>query len=669
MGQSVSLSCFLAAIALYLGGALASLAAGRSKTATGIGSWSAILGSLAGLVALFVNWSGPVSVLTCDTHLPLGMLRIHIDALSRFFLLPVFVLTALCAGYGARYLASWQGRRNLGAHWCFCNLLAAGMALVPVADDGFFFLMVWEFMSLTPFFLVAFDDDKASVREASWVYLAAAHLGAFFLLAAFALLSGEAGSFAFDAFRNAAPQLSPGLAGFIFILALVGFGAKAGLAPLHVWLPEAHPAAPSHVSALMSGAMVNAGIYGLCRTFEFLGPVQSWQGPLLLGIGLATAFYGVLAALVQKDLKRLLALSTVENMGIAVLGAGAGLTGIFWDNPQVAFLGFAGALLHVLNHSFFKGLLFLSAGAALKTTGTASLNRLGGLAKKMPRTAVLFAVGAAAISGLPPFNGFIGEFLLYLSLASGFEASGTLFRVTAILGFAGLAAVGGLVLACFARAYGTVFCGEPRSTAVSGLAAASDPKPGMLWPMAALALLCLVSGLCAPLLVSLAVPAVSAITGASPELARTIPETLSTMTMIALCGLVFALFALALALLQKRLSAARPPRRYHTWDCGYAAPTARMQYTGYAFAHPLARLFGPASGLRQRLQAPQGYFPGPASLKTTTPDRAREQVFGPLFEKIRQGCDALKVLQHGRIHLYILYMLVTLVAVLLWKLA
>ncbi len=190
---------------------------------------------------------------------------------------------------------------------------------------------------------------------------------------------------------------------------------------MHVWLPEAHPARPSHVSALMSGAMVNAGIYGLCRTFEFLGPVQSWQGPLLLALGLCTALYGVLAALVQKNLKRLLALSTVENMGIAAIGLGAGLTGLSCDCPKMAILGFAGALLHVLNHSLFKGLLFLAAGAVLKTTGTASLNALGGVVKKMPCTAALFAVGAAAISGLPPFNGFIGEFALYLSLASGFE--------------------------------------------------------------------------------------------------------------------------------------------------------------------------------------------------------------------------------------------------------
>ncbi len=669
MGQSVSLCFFLMAIALYAGGALASLAAGRSRTANGIGSWSAVLGSLAGLVALLADWSGPEVVFSCSSQLPLGMLRIAIDSLSRFFLLPVFLLTGLCALYGARYLQAWQGRRNLGAHWFFLNLLAAGMALVPVVDDGFLFLIVWEFMSLTPFFLVAFEDDKADVREASWVYLVAAHLGAFFLLAAFALLSGQADSFSFDAYRMAAPNLPPATAAVIFILALVGFGAKAGFAPLHIWLPEAHPAAPSHVSALMSGAMVNAGIYGLCRTFEFLGPVQSWQGPLLLGIGLATALYGVLAALVQKNLKRLLALSTVENMGIAAIGLGAGLTGLSWHNPKVAFLGFAGALLHVLNHSFFKGLLFLAAGAALKATGTASLNALGGLAKKMPVTAALFAAGAAAISGLPPFNGFVGEFALYLSLTGGFESSGIVLQVAGILCFTGLAAVGGLVLACFARAYGTVFCGEPRSAAVSRLAANSDPGRNMLLPMLALALLCLAGGLCAPVLFSLAVPAVSMLSGSSPELAGTLGEAFSSMTMIAACGLLFALFVLALVLLQKRLSAARPPRLYHTWDCGYVAPDARMQYTGFAFAHPLARIFGPATGLSVKTNAPENYFPDPSALKTAAPDLAREKFLGPLFEKIRQGCDWLKLLQHGRIHLYILYMLVTLVALLLWKLA
>ncbi len=662
---------FFLAIGIYCLGALACFAAGSSRLANPLGLTFALVGSVAGLFAAASPWAPSVELFRAPLHLPYGELAFRLDALCRFFLLPTFTLTPLCAVYGARYLSGYQGRRNLGSHWGFLLLMSAGMALVPAANDGFLFLIVWEIMSLAPFFLVSFYDEKAEVREAAWIYLVAAHLGAAALLAGMALLSGPAGSFSFDAFRAAAPNLSSGLAGWVFVMLLLGFGAKAGLAPMHVWLPEAHPAAPSHVSALMSGALVNAGVYGMARALDFLGPVHLWQGLLLLGMGLLTALYGIVAALVQKDLKRLLALSTVENMGIALLGLGTGLTALATGRPDIAILAFCGALLHVLNHTAFKGLLFLGAGAVLKQAHTVALDSLGGLAKRMPVTAVCFALGAAAISGLPPFNGFVGEFAIYLSLAMGLGVQGATAQVALVLAFVGLAAVGGLALAAFARAHAMVFLGEPRSDVVTN---ALDPKAEMLIPMIILAALCLGGGLLAPELLAMAMPAARIVLTSAMDANQNlavIPETVmdAYAIMARIAWVMLALVAVVgiLALLRRCLPGTRLRHDFRTWDCGYAAPTARMEYTPYAFAHPLVRIFGPFTGLRQWRAPLNSFFPRKAGFVCEINDLVRKYVLVPLFEAVRAGCDGLKWLQSGRIHLYILYMLITLVFLLVWK--
>ncbi len=677
----MSLVCW--AVGVFLLGACVSPCLGGRRLARVAGPTLAVFGAALGLAGLILAGPGEAA-----WHLPVtlvfGALDLRLDALSRVFLIPVFLLVPLGALYGARYLAPDASGNahaghdshspNLGAHWGFVNLLAAGMTLVPLAADGFLFLVCWELMSLAPFFLVSFHDDKAEVREASWVYLVAAHLGALALLALVALLARESGSFSFAVWRTVAP--SPALANGLFLLAVLGFGAKAGLVPLHVWLPEAHPAAPSHVSALMSGALVNAGIYGLCRVLSFLGPLQPWWGPVLLGLGLVTALYGILAALAQRDLKRLLALSTVENMGIAILGLGAGLTALAAGHPAAAFLGFAGALLHVLNHAVFKGLLFLGAGTVLKATGTASLDLLGGLAKRMPKTALCWITGAAAISGLPPFNGFVGEMTIYLSLAKGLELSAVSGRLALLVGFVGLAAVGGLVLAGFARAYGAVFLGHPRSEAVAN---AADPAPGMLGPMVLLAGLCLAGGLGGPLVLRLVTPAVAGLLGsawAGPAMAG---EAVTILWAVSLTGGVLMAMVVGVALFRRwrvgRGPAAgladradRADRAGQTWGCGFAAPTPRMQYTPGSLAAPLVKLFGPFSGQRSRFFEPRGYFPAGSVLSTETPDLARERLLGPLFEAVARASDGLKWLQHGRAHLYVLYILATLLTLLVWEL-
>ena len=403
---------FFAGLALLLIGALAAAALRRRPGLAQIaGQAGAVSGSSLGLAgAVRVLATGRPESLAVGWPMPGGGLHVEIDALSAFFLLPVFGLSLAAAIYGRAYLAGRD--EGAAACWFHVNLLTIGMALVVSARDGLLFLLAWEIMALSPFFLVIFDDREPAVRHAAWTYLAAAHIGTAFLLVLFVVLGGLAGSSDFAAYA-AALRVNPAFCSVAFLLALVGFGSKAGIVPAHVWLPEAHPVAPSHASALMSGAMIKVGIYGIVRLLTMLGTPAAWWGWLLIAIGASSGVLGVLFALAQHDLKRLLAYHSVENIGIILIGLGAGVLGLSTGTMPLAVLGFAAGLLHVLNHSIFKGLLFLGAGAVQHAARTLDLEELGGLLKHMPWTGASFLIGAAAIVGLPPFNGFVSEFLLF----------------------------------------------------------------------------------------------------------------------------------------------------------------------------------------------------------------------------------------------------------------
>src|SRR6266542_344381 len=400
---------------------------------------------LAGAVRVLVSVQ-PESV-SAASFMPGGAIHLQIDTLAAFFLLPVFGLSILTAIYGGSYMSSHGERRGTAASWFHLNLLTAGMAAVVAAHDGLLFLLAWEIMALSPFFLVIFDDRQEGVRHAAWTYLAATHLGTAFLLVLFVLLGGLAGSSDFDAYRVAL-NANPTLCSVVFVLALIGFGSKAGIVPAHVWLPEAHPVAPSHASALMSGAMIKIGIYGLVRVLTLLGTPQPWWGWTLIVIGASSGVLGVLFALAQHDLKRLLAYHSVENIGIILLGIGIGVLGLATGMLPLAVIGFAAGLLHVINHSIFKGLLFLGAGAVQHGAHSLELEELGGLLKRMPWTGTAFLIGAAAIVGLPPLNGFVSEFLLFYA---GFTA---VMQPAASIALAGLVAIiimgliSGLAAAC-----------------------------------------------------------------------------------------------------------------------------------------------------------------------------------------------------------------------------
>ena len=488
---------FVAGVSVLVVGGVAALLIGKAP------KWAAAAGGLSGIAGSIVVLVDAVRV-SLDRH---GRIR-EGRLVHAFGLLEPGARPALCRFRrtdrpGCRGRGSVQYRLSAtSARPCPCRphvllLQSLGCHNAACGDgaNGLLFLMCWEGMSLASFFLVMSEHERESVRRAGWTYLVAMHLGTAFLLVLFLLLGRDSGSLDFDRF-----SVGPGTAGVAFLLAIVGFGTKAGFIPVHVWLPEAHPAAPSHVSAVMSGVMIKTGIYGLLRTLTFLGPMPAWWGWTLLATGVVSGILGVLFALAQHDLKRLLAYHSVENIGIIALGLGIGMLGVSYGIPAMAVLGFLGGLLHVFNHAIFKSLLFLGAGAVQQSTGLRDIEHLGGLLKRMPITGGAFLVGACTISGLPPLNGFVSELLIYLGalagVAEGNRASGHSWALLGVLVIGGLALIGGLAGACFTKAFGCVFLGEPRSAqAHDGREAGSTMRVAMLL----LAGACIVIGLTAPL--------------------------------------------------------------------------------------------------------------------------------------------------------------------------
>jgi hydrogenase-4 component B len=647
-----------------LGGAVSLVFRRRAGLAQFAGQSGAIVGSALGLVAAIrVLFSGEVQQVSGVWPMPGGNLHLEIDALSAFFLLPVFGLSVVTGLYGRSYLAGRESGLGSAATWFHLNLLTAAMALVITARDGLLFLLAWEVMALAPFFLVIFDDRRESVRHAAWIYLAATHLGTAFLLVLFVLVGGLAGTSDFAGYA-AVFQDNPALSSGVFLLALIGFGSKAGIVPAHVWLPEAHPVAPSHASALMSGAMIKVGIYGLVRMLTFLGPPPAWWGWLLIAVGASTGVLGVLFALAQHDLKRLLAYHSVENIGIILLGIGVGVLGLAEGMIALAVIGFTAGLLHVLNHSIFKGLLFLGAGAVQHAAHSLELEELGGLLKRMPWTGTTFLIGAAAIVGLPPLNGFVSEFLLFYSGFLGLVQSPVNIAVAGLILLVAMGLISGLAAACFAKAFGIVFLGTPRSHEASE--AHEAPAP-MSAAMAVLALLCVVIGLAAPAVVSSLESVVVGATGIAAGQVRTQLATVAaSLTMaVTVFAILIVIAVLAWALRFRRLALAGV-RRAPVWGCGFLRPTPRVQYTASSLAQPLTTQFRLFIRNRETLVAPSGYFPAAASYASDSGDPLLRLLFAPSFRWFSRVINRMNIVQQGHTHVYVLYVAATLVALLIW---
>jgi len=607
-------------------------------------------------------------------ELPIGLpwwpVHLRLDALTAFFLLVVNLPAAAASLYGLGYAAHDEEPARVLA---FYPLFLAGMTLVLLADDAFAFLVCWEFMSLASWALVLSSHRDPAARRAAFVYIVMAGFGTLCLFLAFGLLAGQAGDYGFAAIR--ARELTGLGGGVALILVLLGAGSKAGLAPLHVWLPLAHPAAPSHVSALMSGAMTKVALYAIVRvTFDLLGQPDWWWGGVLLMIGGATAVLGVLHATLEEDLKTLLAYSTVENVGIIAIGIGLALAFKANDMPASAALALAAALFHALNHALFKSMLFLGAGAVLTATGTRTLGRLGGLIHRMPVTSVVFLIGAAAIAALPPLNGFVSEWLTFQALLDAPDLPQWWLRVGAATTGAALALSAGLAAACFVRAFGTVFLGRARSPAA---VAAREVGACMRAAMIALAAGCVLLGVL-PMTAFGTIGAIAdrlAGAGAGSTAARSdwlwlAPESIETGSYGGL-ALLAAIAALAsvLSFGIHRLASDRV-RRGAAWDCGFPAPAAAegqpdTQYTPSSFAQPVRRVF--ATGLmraRESVDMPIPSDTRPARFSLSLTDPAWAIVFGPIARTASWIGERANLLQFLTIRQYLSLMLAALVVLL-----
>jgi hydrogenase-4 component B len=656
------MALLLAAIVLAAVSGVPGLVLGRRSS---LGPWVAAVLSVAGgglgiagtLLALGPDADREFRV---PWSVPGGELHVGVDGLSAVFLLPVFLIGLLGSVYGLGYWKQAEHPDNGRKLRLFYGLMTAAMALVVVARNTVLFLVAWEVMALAGFFLVTTEDEERPVREAGWLYLAATHVATLCLFALFALLRGANGSFALVPPPDGA--ISPGLAAAVFLLAVAGFGLKAGLMPLHVWLPGAHASAPSHVSALMSGVLLKMGVYGLVRITSLFPHPPLWWGGLLLTLGVVSAVLGVVFALAQHDLKRLLAYHSIENIGIIVMGLGLALAGRALGQPAWALLGLGGALLHVWNHALFKSLLFYSAGSVVHATHTREIDHLGGLGKEMPYTALAFLIGAVAICGLPPLNGFVSEWLVYLGLFRTLGTDGSPSWDAAAFAAPALALVGALAVACFVKVYGIVFLGTARSEHAAG---AHESGPALLLPMGVLALGCVVIGLAPVLVAPLLEDAVAAWMPLpnDPELTLTALAPLGWVSVSG--GILIGLVAAGAVLLQ-RLAPVKETARTVTWDCGYAAPTPRMQYTASSFAQMLVGLFGGV--LRPREQRPrvEGPFPSPQAFHSETPDLVLDGAMLPAARSLAWLASWSRVFQQGSIQAYLFYLLAILIALLLW---
>ncbi|MEW6270067.1 MAG: proton-conducting transporter membrane subunit [Thermodesulfobacteriota bacterium] len=643
-------------LALLLGSALAALLLAGSERASGIvGAVGGVAGCVVAVVpALRVLHGAELPLLEAPWDVPYGSLALGIDPLSALFLLPLFAIGCLAAVYGREYLAAYRGRKRLAVPTAALNVFLASMATVVSARSVVLFLVAWEVMTLASYVLVTLEHEAADVRRAGWVYLLAGHACVACLLLLFLLLGREAGSLDFAAFARATP--SAGASALLFALAALGFGIKAGFVPVHVWLPEAHAAAPSHVSALMSGVLVKLGIYGFLRVLGFL-PRAAWWGPLLIALGLAGALVGIALALQQRDLKRVLAYSTIENVGVVLLGIGVGWWGTTRGDARLAALGMAGGLLHLWNHALMKSLMFFAAGSVLHGTGTKDLERLGGLMKAMPWTGCAMLLGAVAISALPPLNGFLGEWLIYLALIGGGTAP---HGVAALLLVGVLSLVGGLAAVCFVRLAGVTLLGAPRS---SGAAHAHEASRWMVAPTWVLAAACVAVALLPAPVLALLSPVGDQLVGPGGAGLDVAAGALST---VASCNL--ALWA-CLATLAVLLAASlrRRTTRETTWDCGYAAPTPRMQYTARSFSEMLGDRLLPATlRARARRTTPQGVFPAPATYSTECVDPLTRAVYEPFFARCAARFARLRWLQQGVLQVYVLYVVAVVVLALTW---
>ncbi len=665
-------SGFIILLSLFgLGMAGSLIGANRDKFANVWGNACAIIGALWGLV-----FAGSVLATGNDLAMKASVsafssfsLALHIDKLAAFFILVISLITLFSSVYGIGYVREYYKRYNIGILGFLYNAFIAGMLLVVTASNGIFFLVAWEIMSLASYFLVVYDRNEPKNVKAGFIYLVMTHVGAVCILLAMLILQHYTHSFDFAAIQAGVHLLpAPALAA-VFALFFIGLGTKAGVIPLHIWLPSAHPAAPSHVSALMSGVMIKTGIYMMIRLFlDVLQPIPSWWGAVVLVVGAISAVLGVLYALTEHDIKRLLAYHSIENIGIILLGLGGAMIFTSLHMPGLVLLSLAAALFHTLNHAVFKSLLFLSAGSVIQATHTRNIEKYGGLIKLMPATALFFLVGSMAISALPPFNGFFSEWLTYQSLFSGFTAGGKITWVF-VFGAAALAITGGLALACFVKAFGTVFLARPRSDAAKH---AKESSWTMRTGMAGLALLCLAIGLGSAPIASALNNISRQVTGLTST--SSVGAGVKTLAVNDGASSVSGPFVLALLLLATAgvwlvvkyvVSRRQKVVVGETWDCGTPL-NGRMEITASGFARSIHIMFKTLLHPSLHHQVEHLNPANPYSVKSrkvsmTVHDIYYSHLYLPAYRMLLACSRLAKRVQNGSLNAYILYIFAILI--------
>lgn len=609
--------------------------------------------------------------------IPFFSFEILVDSVSAFFLLIIGLVSFAVSLYSVGYAKEYQDKKRTTAFGFLFNIFVLSMVLVVASNNAFFFLLFWELMSLASFFLVIYDHDKDENLKSGMTYLVMTHFGTAFILASFLLGYIQTGDYSFDSFRHASATFSPLIKNLIFVFAFIGFGTKAGMIPLHIWLPKAHPSAPSNVSALMSAVMIKLGIYGMIRTiFDFSGfgasPDFAWWGVLLVGAGSASAVIGVLYAVVERDIKRALAFSSIENIGIILIGLGLSVIFASFGLAEFAVLALVASMYHTFNHAIFKGLLFMGAGSIVYATRTKNIEDLGGLIKKMPWTALLFLIGAVSIAGLPPFNGFISEWLTLQALLSSSHIQSIILQISIAFASLPLALTIGIAAATFVRLFGMSFLSRARS--VHALNVSEVPRT-MIAAMSILAAMCVLLGVLPSVGISLIsnafhLPLQTPNPFESLSLHNDSGKSFANLSMPVVV-IILASVAIAIFGFVRVVGGSTKKATCGTWDCGFGSLNERMEYTATSLSQPIRAVFKVFFKPRNQIERESFGEKNPYLLKTVKIETATKNVFEemlylPIVSSFVFFFDKMRRLQTGKINSYLLYIMITIVLLLLF---
>lgn len=669
-----NLILFQAAVFLFLGGAVLGLASGRGRLARHLTFLPAIGGSaLAVALALGVISGGKVS-LDLQGLVPFFNLDFVVDGISAFFMLIIGAVSLAVSVYSLGYLREYQHKGRMQSFGFLFNIFILSMILVVCSNNGFFFLVFWELMSLVSFFLVIYNHEEEENIRSGMTYLVMTHLGTAFIVASFLTGYIQTGTLGLGLGGGASTAIPPVTRDLVFVFALVGFGTKAGLVPLHVWLPKAHPSAPSNVSALMSAVMVKMGIYGLVRTVSDISgasPDLAWWGMLMVGVGSASALVGVLYAVVERDIKRILAYSTIENVGIIVAGLGLSVVFSSYHLPSLSALALAASMFHALNHALFKGLLFMGAGSVVSVSHTRDIDKMGGLIRKMPWTSLLFLVGAVSISGLPPSNGFASEWLLLQSVLASSQISSAIIQISVAFASIPIALTIGLAAAAFVRLFAMTFLSRPRST----LPAIGEVSRTMVAGMAILACCCIILGVFPQLGVSLVSDAFHLQHMPSSQIgAISLPHpgkgNFASLSMPVVAVMLALLGFLAFGLVRV-LWGRKAVRASGTWDCGSGSLDERTEYTATSLSQPIRAVFKALfmshnETRREMYMQTNPYLVKSSAFTSSTRNIFEENLYGPVVSATISVLDRVRRLQTGKINSYLLYIMITIILLLLF---